>query len=161
MPQSLQPRRSALKRRFDRLAKKQNATAEDLQVQIDVAGQLAVLNAKTMTVEEAQEWAREHVQQSPHHAEWAWRFVGRVEQQRESRRGPKSDADQEPPSDVYDPIVLKARQLCRHQGFDLNSEELGTLLLKVNRLSGTRMLPPINKQELRQILRRINKQKGS
>lgn len=159
MPKSLAERKAAAVRKLERV----RAAEAQSQAVIDAAGELAELNAKTMTVAQSQQWADEFTRQHPSKDAimWAGEFVGRVKAHHENPRGPKPEAAQQAPADVYDPIVLSARRRLGHQGFDLSPEELGTLSLLVNQICGPRMLPPINKRELRQILRRLKKQGGS
>lgn len=164
MAKSLEPRREAAKRKFDRLARKQDPTREDLQRQIDVAGELALLNAKTMTVDQAQQWADEFIGECPSKERicWAYEFVGRVKQHQENQRGPKPSRDQQAPSSAYDPIVMKARRILKHQGFDLSRDEKVELLELVNRGCRARPeTPPITIQELALILQRLRRELGS
>jgi hypothetical protein len=157
MAKSLRARKDAAKRKFDRLARKPNPSNEDLHMQIDVAVELAELNAKTMTVEEAEKWADWFIRERPsiERAKWAGEFVGRVKAHSENPRGPKPDMELRAPADIYDSYVQKARRLLRHQGFDLDTAELGELLKRVNHLCSSQLLPPIKARELRQILRRL------
>jgi hypothetical protein len=121
---------------------------------------LALLNAKTMTVAQAEQWADEFISEHPstERIYRAGEFVGRVKTHQENRRGPPPDSKRQAPSDVYDPIVRSVRGLLGHVGFDLSSEELSELKRRVDPLCG--LLPPPSTHELRLILRRLKEEKG-
>jgi hypothetical protein len=157
---NLEDKRCVAKRKFDRLAQKKDPTPEDLQRQIDVAGELALLHAKTLTVAQAEQWADEFISERPSKERfyWAGEFVGSVKTHQENRRGPPPDSKRQAPSDVYDPIVRSARKLLGHVGFDISSEELSELKLRVDQLCG--LLPPLSTHELRLILRRLKEEMG-
>jgi hypothetical protein len=121
---------------------------------------LALLNAKTMTVAQAEQWADEFISEHPstERIYWAGEFVGSVKTHQENRRGPPPDSKRQAPSDEYDPIVRSARKLLGHVGFDLSSEELSELKQRVDQLCG--LLSPPSTNELRLILRRMKKEMG-
>jgi hypothetical protein len=164
MVKSLALRRAAAKSKFDRLAQRQSSTPQDLQKQIDAAGELAELNAKTMSVAQAQRWAEDFISERPtiERAFWAGEFVGQVKAFQQSRRGPKPAHEQLAPSHDYDPLVMKARRALNHQGFDLSRAEKLELLELVNRGCNARLeTPTINTRELTLILQRLKRELGS
>lgn len=131
-------------------------SSEDTNVELKAAELLAEANEKSMSVPEARAWAADFVSQHPDAAEWAWRFVGRVEVHQQSPRGPRSDKLQRPAAPEYDTLVIGAISMLRPDVRRLAGkahwDELYDL---VNALCATRMLPKLDRQQLRSVARRV------
>lgn len=118
---------------------------------------LAEANEKTMTVEQARAWAMAFIESHPQEAEWAWRFVGRVEVHQRSRRGPPPASEMQPVDSLYDPIVKTAARMERLCAQALSREEITKLLERTNGLCSNKLppVPELTRSQLRIVIRRV------
>lgn len=154
--------RKALKKLQAKFDKSGALSPQEVEKQYAALDQLADVNLKTMTVEAAYEWAEEFVRAhpNPHAISWAWRMVGHVEAYSNAPRGPKPQAELPEVDAIYFQIVRSALRLQKLPPLSLTKDQLDELEARVNSLCANQLLPKLERQSLRSVLREISTKKG-
>lgn len=163
---TLSQKKTIAQKTLKRLQSRDELTDKEVERQYKALYQLADANIKTMTVSQANEWAKDILATNPkadqEFVAWVWRMVGRTEQASQNKRGPREGFMTADVPEGYDAIVMGARKRLRIDHWDLKAIDWNELATTVNALRG--LMPKISQTELRKLLRRLKSQyetKGS
>ena len=150
-------RREAALKRISKIAAKKGPTPPDSTALIDALGMLAEANIKTMSIEQAHQWAQEFTAEHPgtEAARWAWRMVGQVEAHQESPRGPRAGSASVEVSENCLRIVRAAARYERFGSKDLSKEEIDRLERRVASICDSQLMPHFDRQQIKQALKKI------
>jgi hypothetical protein len=124
---------------------------------------LAEANIKSMTVTQAEEWAKDFIQMKPGEEpnNWAWRIVGQVDVHASNPRGPKTQKDSQiEVSEIYLRIIKIALKLEKLPSERLTKQNLDLLEARVQSICQGQFIAPPSRVSISTAIKSISKNMG-
>ena len=158
MPKSIAELKDAAQKRLSKIAKKEKLaklTEVEINDQYDAMVKLAEANVKSMTKEQARQWARQFISEHPGEdaKEWAWCMVGRVDVHQESKPGPRPGVAEV--SEHCIKLVSTAARLEKLGSKNLSKDEFDKLVSRVVSLCKNELVAHFDRRQIRQALKHI------